>query len=158
MFDWLSQNTDLVALLLAVMGLALGLFTVWLSVHQARINAYTRMHETLISPDASGGRRKLFMAYEVNNLPEPGDEDWGAIDRSMATYDTLGVYVKRRIVPKKLVMSAWFHPLSNIAEPARAWVEHRKAHGVKNPWPSLGWLLDQAERYHEKQGCCKKEP
>ncbi|MGH3459337.1 hypothetical protein [Aeromicrobium sp.] len=158
MFVWLDQNTDLVALLLAVMGLALGLFTVGLSVHQARINAYTRMHETLISPDAATGRRLLFLAYQANAFPTPDDEAWDAINRSLATYDTLGVYVQRRIVNEGLVLKAWFHPLSAIAEPARAWVEHRGAHGVQNPWPSLTWLLERAERYHAKQGCCTDKP
>jgi hypothetical protein len=25
---------------------------------------------------------------------------------------------------------------------------------VQNPWPNLHWLLDRAEEYHVKQGCC----
>lgn len=154
MFDWLSNNTDLVALLLAVLGLALGLFTVWLSVHQSRLNAYTRMHEMLISPETARGRRILFLAHAQQQLPEPGDADWDTINQSLAMYDTLGVYMRRKIISVPLAMSAWFHPLCAIHGPADAWVEHRAAHGVRNPWPSLTWLLDEAERYHAKQGCC----
>src|SRR5690349_11846974 len=88
MLDWLSQNTDLVALFLAVLGLALGLFTVWLSVHQARLGAYTRMHEMLIAPETARGRRILFIAHDRNELPEPGDEAWDTINQSLAMYDT----------------------------------------------------------------------
>ena len=59
MLDWLARNTDLVALFLAVVGLGVSLFTVWLSVRQARLNAYTRMHEMLVSPETARGRRIL---------------------------------------------------------------------------------------------------
>lgn len=152
MLDWLSQNTDLVALFLAVLGLGLSMFTVWLSVRQSRLDAYTRMHEMLVSPETASGRRILFLAYADHHLPEPGDADWDAINQSLAVYDTLAVYMRRRIVSERLVLGAWFHPLNAIREPARAWVRHRAEHGVRNPWPHLNWLLDRAERYHAKRG------
>src|SRR5688572_16112347 len=76
MLDWIDQNTDLTALLLAVLGLGLGLFTVWLSINQARLSAYTRMHEMLISPETAKGRRILFLAHAKSELPDPGDPDW----------------------------------------------------------------------------------
>ena len=53
------------------------------------------------------------------------------------------------------MLSAWFHPLTAIHEPADAWVKHRARHGVRNPWPQPHWLLDRAEQYHAKQGCCQ---
>jgi hypothetical protein len=155
MLDWLSRNTDLVALFLAVLGLAVSLFTVWLSVRQSRLDAYTRMHEMLVSPETARGRRILFLAYAENLLPEPGDSDWDTINQSLAVYDTLAVYMRRRIVSERLVLSAWFHPLTAISEPARAWVAHRALHGVRNPWPHLNWLLERAEQYHVRQGCCQ---
>lgn len=154
MLDWLSRNTDLVALFLAVLGLAVSMFTVWLSVRQSRLDAYTRMHEMLVSPETARGRRILFLAYARNQLPEPGDADWDTINQSLAVYDTLAVYMRRRIVSERLVLSAWFHPLSSIKEPAEAWVRHRAEHGVRNPWPHLAWLLDRAEQYHARLGCC----
>lgn len=154
MLNWLSRNTDLVALFLAVLGLAVSMFTVWLSVRQSRLDAYTRMHEMLVSPETARGRRILYLAYANHQLPEPGDADWDTINQSLAVYDTLAVYMRRRIVSERLVLSAWFHPLSAIKEPAEAWVRHRAEHGVRNPWPHLAWLLDRAEQYHTKRGCC----
>ena len=154
MLDWLARNTDLVALFLAVVGLAVSLFTVWLSVRQSRLDAYTRMHEMLVSSETASGRRILFLAHANNQLPEPGDADWDAINQSLAVYDTLAVYMQRKIVNERLVLSAWFHPLTAIHAPADAWVQHRARHGVRNPWPNLTWLLERAEQYHAKQGCC----
>ena len=154
MSEWITANTDLIALFLAVVGLGISLFTVWLSIRQARLNAYTRMHEMLISPETARGRRILFLAHARGELPEPGDADWDAINQSLAVYDTLAVYIRRRIVNERLVLNAWFHPLTAIRGPAEAWVQHRAVHGVRNPWPNLTWLLDRADRYHTKQGCC----
>lgn len=158
MFGWLDENTDLIALILAIIGLGVSLVTVLLSVRQSRLNAYTRMHEMLVSSETARGRRILFLAHAQQQLPEPGDADWDAINQSLAVYDTLGVYMRRRIVSERLVLSAWFHPLCAIREPADAWVEHRAGYGVRNPWPSLTWLLDRAEIYHTKQGCCVDTP
>jgi hypothetical protein len=157
MLDWLARNTDLVALFLAVLGLGVSLFTVWLSVRQSRLDAYTRMHEMLVSPEVARGRRILFLAHGQGNLPEPGDADWDAINQSLAVYDTLAVYMQRKIVNQRLVLSAWFHPLTAIHASADAWVKHRASFGVRNPWPNLHWLLERAERYHDKQGCCNDE-
>ena len=154
MLDWLARNTDLVALFLAVLGLGVSLFTVWLSVRQSRLDAYTRMHEMLVSSETARGRRILFLAHGQNLLPEPGDADWDAINQSLAVYDTLAVYMRRRIVNERLVLNAWFHPLTAIHGPADAWVRHRAEYGVRNPWPNLHWLLDRAEQYHAKKGCC----
>jgi hypothetical protein len=154
MLDWLDQNTDLVALFLAVVGLGVSLFTVWLSIRQARLDAYTRMHEMLVSSETARGRRILYLAHAQDNLPEPGDADWDTINQSLAVYDTLAVYMRKKIVSEPLVLSAWFHPLSAIRGPAEAWVQHRALHGVRNPWPNLAWLLERADQYHTKQGCC----
>ncbi|MGZ5410644.1 MAG: hypothetical protein ACXWDJ_11665, partial [Aeromicrobium sp.] len=79
MFSWLGQNTDLVALFLAVVGLLVSLLTVWISVQQARLSAYTRIHEMLISPETAKGRRILFQTYG-KTLPAPGDDAWDAIN------------------------------------------------------------------------------
>src|SRR5687767_11846526 len=94
MLDWLARNTDLVALFLAVVGLGVSLFTVWISVRQSRLDAYTRMHEMLVSPEVARGRRILFLAHTQGQLPEPGDADWDAINQSLAVYDTLAVYMQ----------------------------------------------------------------
>jgi hypothetical protein len=150
MRDWISNYTDLIALFLAVVGLGISLFTVWLSIRQARLNAYTRMHEMLISPETARGRRILFVAHAKGELPQPGDADWDAINQSLAVYDTLGVYMRRKIVSERLVLSAWYHPICQIRKPAEAWLRHRESHGVSNPWPSFTWLLDRADRYKAK--------
>jgi len=154
MLDWLAQNTDLVALFLAVVGLGVSLFTVWLSVRQSRLDAYTRMHETLISPEMARGRRILFQAYGRGTLPALDEDEWDAINQSLAMYDTLGLYSRRKIVSERLVLRGWFHPLTAIHKPAVAWEEHRAGQGIRNPWTNLHWLLERAEQYHAKQGCC----
>jgi hypothetical protein len=151
---WVGENKDLLALVLAVIGLLVSLNTVRLSVRQARLNAYTRIHELLVSPEIAKGRRMLFLANAANALPEPGDPGWDEINQSLAMYDTLGVYVGNRIVSRKLVLESWHHPLTDIRGPALAFLEHRRGHRVRNPWPSLRTLLDEAAGYRSKADCC----
>ena len=155
MLDWLDQNTDLVALFLAVVGLGVSLFTVWLSIRQSRLDAYTRMHEMLVSPETARGRRILFLAHAQNNLPEPGDADWDSINQSLAVYDTLAVYMRKKIVSEPLVLSAWFHPLSAIRGPAEAWVQHRAASRSPEPvaQPRAGCWSARISTT-PTQGCC----
>lgn len=151
---WVGDNKDLLALILAVVGVTVSLVTVRLSIRQARLNAYTRIHELLVSPEVAKGRRLLFLASAANTLPDPGDPGWDEINQSLAMYDTLGVYVGNRIVSRKLVLESWHHPLNDIRGPALAFLEHRRGYRVRNPWPSLRVLLDEAARYRSKAGCC----
>lgn len=151
---WIGENKDLLALILAVVGVTVSLVTVRLSIRQARLNAYTCIHELLVSPEVARGRRLLFQASHAGKLPKPYDPGWDEINQSLAMYDTLGVYVRRRIVSKKLVLESWHHPLANIREPALAFLAHRRGQRVRNPWPSLLTLLDEAARYRSNAGCC----
>lgn len=154
MLDWFAHSTDLIALFIAVLGLMVSLITVLFSVRHSRLEAYTRMHELLVSPEVARGRRILFQTHAAHALPKPNEEGWDEINRSMAMYDTLGVYVRRHIVSERLVLGSWFHALCAIHDAADAWLAHRHATGHRNPWPSLTYLLDRAERYHSRQGCC----
>jgi hypothetical protein len=77
---WVGENKDLLALILAVVGVTVSLVTVGMSIRQARLNAYTRIHELLVSPEIAKGRRMLFLASAADALPEPGDPGWDEIN------------------------------------------------------------------------------
>ena len=155
MLDWLDQNTDLVALFLAVVGLGVSLFTVWLSIRQARLDAYTRMHEMLMSPETARGRRILYLAHAQDNLPEPGDADWDAINQSLAVYDTLAVYMRTKIVSERaraerLVPPAQGHPRAGrrLGEASR---QSRRPEPVAQPARGCSTARSSTT---PKQGCC----
>jgi hypothetical protein len=158
MISWVNGNKDLLALVISLLALVVGLVTIWIAAHQARLQTYARMHEALINGSASTGRRLLFTLDKTNKFPLPTDESeaWDHINQALATYDTLGVYFAAGLVPRRLVLRSWHHPLKAILGPARAFVAHRTALGIKQPWNGLNALLDKAEQFKCNCDFCKE--
>jgi hypothetical protein len=87
-----------------------------------RVATYQRIHELLVDPKASSGRRRLFQAARAKKYPALGEEGWDEINYSLALYDTLVGYVHRGQVDESVVLDAWHHPLANIADRfGRSW-------------------------------------
>jgi hypothetical protein len=160
--DLLNVYKDQLALLVSLVALAVSVVTSWLNVRVTRRLAedgtryerelassatYQRLHEMLVDPKAASGRRRLFQTHAVNSYPALGEEGWDEINYSLALYDTLGGYMHRGEVDEGVVLSAWHHPLANIAVPVRAFMTHREEQAVRQPWSYLMGLLAKAENY-----------
>lgn len=117
------------------------------NAHMARISTYQRIHEMLIAPEAAKGRRLLFIGHRKGKFPSLGMRGWDEINYSLALYDTLGGYVHHNQVDEDIVLSAWHHPLQNIAEPVRMFMQHRKKHNIQQPWAYLHQLISLAQYY-----------
>jgi hypothetical protein len=144
---WVASNKDLIALLISLLALVIGLATVLIAVRQARLDTYARMHESLVQHTAAHGRKLLFLAWNAKQFPGPSDADWDQINQALALYDTLGTYVRRRLVPRRLVMAAWHKQLLAIEEAAEAFQKHRSNLGIVQPWVGLGYLFKKASKY-----------
>jgi hypothetical protein len=156
---WWSQNKDLLAFAVSLIALGLSVWSTRKTVARgeastraslerseamARTSTFQRMHEMLVDPKAARGRRLLFLAHKNGNFPALGEQRWDEINYALALYDTLGGYVKNGQVDEDLVLTAWHHPLVNIAEPVRAFMAHREANDVRQPWAYLHDLLRRA--------------
>jgi hypothetical protein len=113
----------------------------------ARAATYQRIHELLVDPKASAGRRRLFQAADRGNFPAVGGDGWDEINYSLALYDTLAGYIKGRLVDEAVVLDAWHHPLANIASPVRQFMSIREGQAGRQPWAHLMGLLAKAERH-----------
>jgi hypothetical protein len=162
MANWWADNKDLLAFVVSLVALGLSLWTTRFSVRAnsrmvelsldrtetlARASTYQRIHELLVDPQAASGRRRLFLAYKSGDFPLLGEEGWDEINYSLALYDTLGGYLALGQVDEPIVLATWHHPLVNIAEPTRAFMEHRRKHGVDQPWTYLHRLIAAAQAY-----------
>lgn len=160
--NWLSDNKDLAALAVSIIALGLSVWSTRRTIRHssdtaretlarteelARRATYQRLHEMLVDPKAAAGRRMLFKAHANDDFPGLGEDRWDQINYALALYDTLGGYLARGHVDEDLVLAAWHHPLVNITEPVRAFMAHRKANGVDQPWAYLHDLLDRARRH-----------
>lgn len=159
--NWLSSNKDLIAMILSVTAILVAYRTIAIARRQSRLDTYARMHESMVSPDAARGRKRLFLHYRHQTsgpgytFPRPEDDDWDEINQALALYDTLGMYFKARIVPRRLLLRAWHHPLKAIARPAREFAEWRRSMGILQPWNGLDYLLERARRVRCDCGFCK---
>lgn len=147
MLNWVAGNKDIIALLISLLALVVGLVTVLIAVRQARLATYARMHEAMIQPDAAHGRKLLFLAASAGTFPDIADPDWDRINHALTLYDTLGTYVRRRLVPRRLVLASWYRQLIAIEKPAEAFQQHRRNVGILQPWVGLGYLFTKAESY-----------
>lgn len=157
-----TESKDLLALIVSLLALAISVITSRQNVNATRTIAresaehnrklaqnatYQRVHELLVDPKAAAGRRLLFQTAQAGRYPTLGDDGWDQINYSLALYDTLAGYVAREQVDAAVVLDAWHHPLANIAGPVRAFMAHRQAHDLRQPWAHLMDLLAKAERY-----------
>ena len=157
-----AESKDLLALLVSLAALAISTYLSYRNIQTtkkiaedaaahnrtlARNASYQRMHELLVDPKAAAGRRALFLAARDKRYPAVGDPGWDEINYSLALYDTLGGYVNRDQVDEYVVLDAWHHPLTSIAEPVRDFMAHRRVQGVNQPWSHLLDLLKKAEKY-----------
>jgi hypothetical protein len=161
--NWWADNKDLLAFAVSLVALGLSLWTTRVSVSRnaavaessmvrteslARASTYQRLHELLIDPRAAAGRRELFLAAASDSFPLLGEERWDQINYSLALYDTVGGYIALGHVDADTVLAAWHHPLLNISEPARGFIEHRRALGIDQPWTYLHQLIAAAKEYN----------
>ena len=159
---WWSENKDLLAFAVSLVALGLSVWSTRKTVERGEASAretferteamahtatFQRMHEMLVDPKAARGRRLLFLAHKNGDFPTLGEERWDEINYALALYDTLGGYVKNGQVDEDLVLTAWHHPLVNIAEPVRAFMVHREGNDVRQPWAYLHDLLRRAALY-----------
>jgi hypothetical protein len=144
LFEWVGEYKDLLALFISLVALVVGLMTIRIARRQARLDTYARMHETLVAPGVAKGRRLLFTAYRRRQFPTYKEDGWDETNQALALYDTLGTYYQRKLVPQDLLLAAWHHPLKAVTPAAKAFVEHREALGIRQPWPMLNQLLAAA--------------
>ncbi|MFB6726023.1 hypothetical protein ACFCV3_37980 [Kribbella sp. NPDC056345] len=157
-----TENKDLLALGVSLLALLLSIITARQNAKltqevarnsaahaesMARTATYQRIHELLIDPASARGRRRLFRSAQQGCFPNLGEDGWDEINYSLALYDTLAGYMHRDQVDEHVVLEAWHHPLTNIAEPVRQFMAFRVAHGVNQPWSHLMQLIARAEQH-----------
>lgn len=155
LMEWVNTYKDLLGVVIATLAVGLSLSTVLVQRSQQRRDAYRYMHEQLISPEIQQGRRLLFDAGRSQQLPDDHSENFYLMNRAVGMYDTLGLYVRRKVVPRRWVLEVWHHSIRDSRAGAELLAAHRRTvHHSWSPWPHLWYLLGQAERYRSRLPCC----
>lgn len=153
-----ALTTDQWALAIAISAIVISigttLYTVFATERISRQQTFQRLHEALVSPAASEGRRILFTYSKSDAFPQLDSKDWDKINYSLALYDTLGSYIDNRMVPRRMVLRSWYHPVSAVTPPVIKFLEHRRQLGIDQPWPFLQMLLKEVQSHQCKCPTC----
>lgn len=156
MAHWFTESKDLLTAAVAVLGVGLALSAALTNRGQRRRDALYRVHDLLTSTDQQRGRRLLFEAARAGQFPDLDSDEYATMNRAIATLDAVGLYARRRIVPRRWLLDIWHHPFTDIRPAAYAFIAYRRSRN------NTGWrggqrledLLDQASRYRTRRACC----
>jgi hypothetical protein len=90
-----------------------------------------KMHDLLISDDLQRGRYLLFdKVVDEDSVDRLSDQDYRDINRAIAAFNLLGIYVKNGYVREQDVMDAWGRSIYRSWITAQPFLSHReKRHG-----------------------------
>jgi len=156
----LGRYKDLIAIVVAAVAVALSLTTVIIQRRQQQRDAYRQIQDVLMSEEIQRGRW-MIIAIGLGDLPFPErySTDFYLLNRTLGIYDTLAMYVRRKVVPRTWVLDMWHHPLHHMRPGAEKLARRHRELGLAwTPWPELWPLLEQAENYRTAPGCCTDAP
>ena len=154
--DAFGRFKDLIAIAVATVAVALSLITVIIQRRQQQRDAYRQIQDVLMSDDIQRGRW-MVIAIGLGDLPLPDrySADFYLLNRTLGIYDTLAMYVRRKVVPRAWVLDMWHHPLRRMRSGAEKLARRHQELGLTwTPWPELWPLLEQAQNYRTSLRCC----
>ena len=154
--DAVGRFKDLIAIAVAAVAVVLSLTTVIIQRRQQQRDAYRQIQDVLMSEDIQRGRW-MVIAIGLGDLPFPErySADFYLLNRTLGIYDTLAMYVRRKVVPRTWVLDMWHHPLHRMLPGAEKLARRHRELGLTwTPWPELWSLLEQAKNYRTSLRCC----
>jgi hypothetical protein len=139
---------DLVGSLIGVGAIGLTTYTIVQTRRQRRLDAFTSMHNLLITEESQRGRRMVYAAASSGSWPKRDSPEWDAMNRALAMLETLAMYRDKKIVDPKLAMESWYHAFRRIRGPAEQFMSIR---ADDYPiWPYLREMFREAETYEAR--------
>lgn len=139
--DWLGFTFTGAALLLS-----LGAF--YFNWRKSKRDTFLSIHEKMVTSDLQEGRRllltKIKTPEDVEKLFEDNIEGYQKVNRALAMYDVLGVYVKRGYIFRDWVMEEWGSGLAKAGEPGKLFIDHRRQQGIPSTWRNFSDLSRDA--------------
>jgi hypothetical protein len=158
--QWLDRSRDLIAMAIAAIAVILSLVTVLMQKRQQQRDAYRQIQDVLMSAELQRGR---WMVLEISlgkqPIPERLSPEFYLLNRTLGMYDTLAMYVRRGVLPRRWVLDMWHHPLAGMRTGAQLLARHHREGDLGwTPWPELWSLLDDAVDYKGPLACCGPLP
>ncbi|MFK0040773.1 hypothetical protein ACIQTW_13140 [Paenarthrobacter sp. NPDC090517] len=121
---------------------------------RAKQEAFLDIHDKLIELGVQEGRRLLYTKIKGPNDParlsEESPEEFDKINRALAMFDVLGLYVRRRYVFRSWVMNEWGANLAGAWPQAQHFIAHREKQVGREAWPNYKRLSLEAVIKNQK--------
>lgn len=119
---------------------------------QDRRDLFLKLHERLVDPEIQLGRRVLFeqvhSVADAERLRNDAQESYQLINRSLAMFDILAMYVDRGYIDKSLALEEWGHSFARTFRQAQPFIADRLAVQSWAAWPHLREFGVVAEEWH----------
>ena len=121
-----------IPIVFSVLALAFSIYVFVDSRKRDQRDVFIKMHELLISDDIQRGRYLLFeKVVDEESVKRLTDEEYRFINRAIAAYNLLGVYLKNGYVNERDVMEVWGRAIYRAwitAQPFLAWREYNQGY------------------------------
>ncbi len=157
-----------ISIALSVVALALGGLNLYRLEHRYRRDVsraenrdardlLLSVHQTLVAEDASTGRYLLYEYFgtSVRDYPQ---EIYQPINRAIANFDMLGLYLERGYLPEPDIMDLWAEPICRAWVAAQPFIDYREQHNGWRPWPYFKKLAERADKYLLARGVDLEPP
>lgn len=136
---------DLLTALIGLIAVGFTTYTIVQSREQRRLDAFSRMHDLLITEDSQRGRRMLYDAANSGSWPERNSPEWDQMNRALAMLDTLAIYIDKKIVDRELAMDTWAARFAESGSLQNIFMRLRADDYLM--WPFMRAMFREAETY-----------
>ena len=138
--------TATVSITLSVAALAFSFFVFFDGRRRDRRDLFLKMHQLMISDDIAKGRYILFeKVTDEESVKRLSGDEYRDINRALATYNALGLYVENKYLRERDVMDMWARPIYRAWHIAQPFIAYREQFQGYRPWGYFATLAQKAE-------------
>ncbi len=135
-----------VSIIISVAALAFSFFVFFDGRRRDKRDMFLKMHQLMISDDIAKGRYILFeKVTDEESVERLSDDEYRDINRALATFNALGLYVENKYLREGDVMDMWAIPIYRVWHIAQPFIAHREQFQGYRPWKYFAILAQKAE-------------
>jgi|SRR5579859_3279261 len=138
---------------ISILALSFSLFVFVDSRRKDQRDLFLRLHQLLNDADMQRGRYLLFhKAADEASVERLSDDEWRDINRALATFNTLGLYVSKSYVSEHDVLEIWARPIVRTWKAAQPYITYRVRLQGYRPWRYFAFLAEKAQQELDNRG------
>ena len=148
---WIACGSfaEIATFIVATVALILSGLAVAVTRRSEQRQAFIQLHDLLTSAASQEGRRLLYTqlktADDIERMYRKRPEKFDLVNRTVGLYNTLGVYVHEKYVPRGLALRLWGQAIAGQWRSIEGFLRWRRTtHSETSKWDYLVWLAGEA--------------